>query len=196
MAIASYDIRLLQLLCLQSSYRPRPSRAYTIFKQDLRTPEGHAVEGSGQSESWGIGQGRKAKVATLQRWSQYLCSLQVRLLFMLHLRQALLWRHEGLYQCLTIGAGFQATGSSVWHVCSGEARGGFNQVQAAWYRVYRVQMQVLLLNSAVVLLGKHSFLRRVPQKIMCGRLRVTKEKGRVAQVPWNRQMPARHRTPG
>ncbi len=68
-------------------------------------------------------------------------------------------------------------------------RAGWYQLPHSWYGLYRVQVQVLLLDLAVVLLGQHSLLWTLSQTTVCGWLRLAQEIEWAAQVPGQGELP-------
>lgn len=61
--------------------------------------------------------------------------------------------------------------------------------------LHRVQVQILLQHRSVVLLGKHPFLRALPQETVQWRLREQVYQRSTAQMPRTRYLPRRRKSP-
>lgn len=96
-----------------------------------------------------------------------LVHVQTRLLHVLQMQKTLLWRDEGLLSRAGRKGGIQARRACLRYLCSNCSWRWECDVQNARNRIYRVQMQVLLLHCLMVLLGQYSLLRAVSQAAVC-----------------------------
>lgn len=103
---------------------------------------------------------------------------------------ALLWRHEGLHSRTESIARLQTWGPGLCEMLCLVTRPWLGRLQKARHRLYRVQVQILLLGLSVVLLGKHALLRALPQKIVQWRLCEQIQTISITEMPGQRKMPA------